>query len=44
MFIFPSTTSYNNKENLVSRHKMQIQTQQRKLLNNRETRNETNVS
>jgi len=34
----------NYNEKLVLRHKMQMQTQQRTLLSNRETRNETNVS
>jgi len=39
----PSYNNYNN-ENLVSRHKMQMQTQQRAPLSHRKTRNETNVS
>jgi len=34
----------NNNEKLVLRHKMQMQTQQRTPLSNRETRNERNVS
>jgi len=44
MLALPMKIHVNDNEYLVSRYKMQMQTQQRKPLSNCETRNETNVS